>query len=141
MPRTSHDVSDTELAILQVLWDGGAAPIRRIADVLYPDGGFPQYTTVQKLLGRLEAKGLVARDRTLHVHLFSATIGRDEMIGLRLRDVAEQLCGGSLSPLLTHLARAEALTGDQWEELRAFVEATAPPADDPGRPEGKEGRR
>ena len=39
MPRTPHDVTDTELAILQVLWDQEAATIRRLTDALYPGGG------------------------------------------------------------------------------------------------------
>ena len=63
MARNPQDVTETELAVLQVLWDEGPATIRRLTDVLYPSGGTALYATVQKLLERLEAKGCVRRER------------------------------------------------------------------------------
>src|SRR5262245_4456070 len=94
MARTPQDVTDTELAILQVLWDGGPATLRQLTDVLYPGGATAHYATVQKLLERLEAKGCVRRDRRATAHTFAAAIDRGELIGRRLEDVAEKLCGG-----------------------------------------------
>src|SRR5437588_1622731 len=110
MARTPQDVTDAELAVLQVLWEHGPLPIRRLTEFLYPEGKTAQYATVQKLLERLEGKGCVARDRSTAVHVFMATIGRDELVGRRLREVAEKLCGGSWTPLLTHLVQTEQLT-------------------------------
>jgi predicted transcriptional regulator len=121
MARTPQDVTDTELAVLQVLWDQGPATIRHITDVLYPQGGPSHYATVQKLLERLEAKGFVRRERRPSAHTFAAVIGRDELIGRRLEDVAEKLCGGSLTPLLTHLVRTRRLSSREREELRALI--------------------
>src|SRR5215467_9586858 len=105
MARTPQDVTDTELSILQALWDRQPATIRQLTDVLYPGGGTAHYATVQKLLDRLEAKGCVVRRRAGGPHVFEAAVGRDELIGRKLEDVAEKLCGGSLTPLLTHLVR------------------------------------
>ena len=103
MDPSDHDVTDAELAVLQALWERGSATIRQLTDALYPGGSAAQYATVQKLLERLEAKGCVRRDRQPWPHLFVATVDRDDLIGRRLRAVAEKLCGGSLTPLLTHL--------------------------------------
>ena len=122
MPRPAPDVTEAELAVLQVLWERQRATIRQITDALYPQGGASHYATVQKLLDRMEAKGVVDRDRSLFVHVFSAEIDRDELIGRRLRAVAETLCGGSLTPLLTHLARAKPLTDQERRELRALID-------------------
>jgi predicted transcriptional regulator len=122
MARTPRDVTDTELAILQVLWDQGPATIRRLTDVLYPGGGTAAYATVQKLLERLEAKGCVRRDRNTAAHTFAAAVGRDELIGRRLQAVAEQMCGGSLTPLLTHLVRARRLNARERQELRSLID-------------------
>ena len=77
---------------------------------------------MQKLLDRLEAKGCVRRDRAGAAHTFTAALGRDELIGRRLRDVAEKLCGGSLTPLLTHLMRTRRLTADERRELRSLID-------------------
>lgn len=122
MARTPQDVTDTELALLQILWDSGAATIRQLTDVLYPGGGTAQYATVQKLLDRLELKSYVRRDRTLPAHTFTATIARDDFIGRCLQDMAEKLCGGSLTPLLTHLVRSKGLTSRDRQELRDLID-------------------
>lgn len=122
MARTPRDITDAELAVLQLLWEHGPAAIRPLAEALYPRGGSAPYATVQKLLERLEGKGYVRRDRSGAVHVFAAAVGRDEVIGRRLRDVAAKLCGGSLTPLLTHLVQSSRLTAGEREELRALIE-------------------
>ena len=122
MARTPHDITDAELAVLQVLWDGGAATIRQLTDVLYPGGGTAQYGTVQKLLDRLESKECVRRDRKPPAHTFTAIIRREDLIGRRLQDMAEKLCGGSLTPLLTHLVRTKQMTARERQELRDLID-------------------
>jgi BlaI family penicillinase repressor len=122
MARAPQDVTDAELAILQVLWDNGPATVRLLTDALYPQGTASQYATVQKLLERLEAKSCVVRDRSPWPHVFQAAINRDELIGRQLRAMAEKLCGGSLAPLLTHLLRVENLSPKERHNLRAFMD-------------------
>ena len=122
MARTPQDITDAELAVLQVLWDGGATTIRQLTDTLYPQGGSAHYATVQKLLERLERKGWVGRDRSSAAHTFTAALHREELIGRRLRAVAEKLCGGSLTPLLTHLVRATRLSSRERQELRSLID-------------------
>jgi predicted transcriptional regulator len=78
---------------------------------------------VQKLLERLEAKECVARDRTSSVHLFAAAVQRDEIVGRRLQAVADQLCDGSWTPLLTHLVQNRKLSAPDREALRRLVGA------------------
>ncbi len=122
MARPAQDITESELSVLRILWDRGPASIRQITDVLYPGGGAAQYATVQKLLDRMETKGHVARDRSLYVHVFSSAVDRDELIGRRLRSLAESLCDGSMTPLLTHLARAKDLTDADRLALRAIID-------------------
>jgi BlaI family transcriptional regulator, penicillinase repressor len=122
MGRPAQDITESELAVLRILWDRGPAAIRQLTDILYPGGDVAQYATVQKLLDRMEAKGYVRRDRTLYVHVFSAVLDRDQLIGRRLRSLAEMLCDGSLTPLLTHLARATDLTAKDRLALRAIMD-------------------
>ena len=122
MARTPQDVTEYELAILQVLWDGGPATIRQLTDVVYPEGGTAQYATVQKLLERLERKDFVRRNRNGPAHVFTAMIGREELFGRRLQEMAEKLCGGSLTPLLTHLVRTRRLSDRERQELRDLID-------------------
>jgi predicted transcriptional regulator len=116
------DVTDAELAVLQVLWDQGEATIRQLTDALYPSGGDAYYATVQKLLERLEKKKHVVRDRSAHAHKFRARLARDVLVGRRLREMAEKLCGGLMAPLLTHLIKAEALDARERQELRELID-------------------
>jgi predicted transcriptional regulator len=124
---TTTDVTDAELAVLQALWDLGPTTIRRLTDTLYAEGTPGQYGAVQKLLERLEAKGCVQRDRTPWPHVFAATIDRETLIGWRLREVADKLCGGSLTPLLLHLLKTDRFNPEERKELRAFLQQLKTP--------------
>jgi BlaI family transcriptional regulator, penicillinase repressor len=121
MTRTPRDVPEAELAVLELLWRGGPATRRQVADVLYPGGGASQYATVQKLLERLEQKGYVGRVSAEGQWRFSAIVSRDDLISRRLEEVVDRLCGGSLTPLLMNLVKSPGLTAEQLDELRRFV--------------------
>jgi BlaI family transcriptional regulator, penicillinase repressor len=122
MPRTPRDVTEAELAILRVLWDEGPSPVREIAARLTRRGNRVHAATVQKLLERLEDKGWVERDRTQPIQLFRASADRDDLIGRRLRGIAEELCEGSMTPLLSHLVQNERLSTADRRTLRDLVE-------------------
>ena len=122
MDEKPPEVPDAELAVLQGLWAQGTATIRQLTDKIYPQGTAGQYSTVQKLLERLEEKRCVRRDRMSWPHRFTATVDRETLIGWRLRTTAEKLCGGSLTPLLLHLLQAEEFSPEDRQELRAFLE-------------------
>lgn len=122
MARQPLDLPDAELAVVQALWDQGPATIRQLTAILYPRGSDAHYATVQKLLERLEIKRCVRRDRSGWAHVFRASIDRDELIGRRLEAVADRLCGGSLTPLLTNLVRSKRLTTSERREIRALMD-------------------
>ena len=132
MVRKGRDVTDAELAVMQALWERGPATIRQLTERLYDDVE-SQYSTVKKLLERLEAKDCVARDRSESVHLFTATVQRDELIDRRLREVADTLCEGSIAPLLSHAAKYEELTTKQRDLLHSLIDDL----DNRSRPERK----
>lgn len=121
MRNPTDDVTDTELAMLQVLWEHGEATRRQVADVLYPGGGEAHYATVQNLLGRLERKGFVAHERRGQVLVFRAAVARDELIRRRLQTLADKLCGGAVAPLVMNLVRSKPLSADEIEELSALL--------------------
>ena len=122
MSRKPKDVTDAELAVLRALWDQGASTIRQLTEIIYPEDVQTQYSTVKRLLARLENKGYVARDRTAPVHVFRAVVDRDQLVGRRLRALADSLCDGSISPLLTHLAQSESLTEEQQRALVVLIQ-------------------
>jgi len=122
MARAIADVTEAELAVMQVLWELQPSTIRQITERLYPIGGTSNYATVQKLLERLEGKGFVGRETAAVPHQFTALVSRDGLIGRRLRSVADQLCEGSLTPLLSNLVRSRPLKKSEIQELRELIE-------------------
>jgi len=115
-------VSDTELAVLDVLWKRGRATVREITEEVYDERTFSKYQSVQKLLERLENKRYVIRHRNGMAHTFEASVDRAALIGQRLEEVAETLCGGSMTPLLMHLASRTRLKPAEREALRKLVD-------------------
>jgi predicted transcriptional regulator len=122
------DVTDAELAVLRQLWQHGTQTRRQLTDALYPDGGPAHFTTVQKLLERLEAKGYVRSPRGGAVRSFAAVVGRESLIRRRLRDVADKLCDGAVAPLLMHLVESGPLSENEVAELRALVRKLGKPS-------------
>ncbi len=125
MPPIQRDITEAELSVLRVLWQDGRLTAREIADRLYPEGGQTGYATVKKLLERLEEKGAARRDRRASPHRYSARVDRKDLIERRLRDLAEDLCDGSLAPVLTHLVEGQRLSAADRQLLQRLI-------DDPG---------
>jgi len=126
MAREPLSVTDTELAILEVLWERQSATISEITAALYGKRTTSRYATVQKLLERLEAKACVSRDRSGFAHRFSAAIAREDLIDHRLKEVAEKLCEGSLTPLLLHLVEATRLSPQDRKRLHKLIDEAQP---------------
>ncbi len=84
-------VADAELAVLKVLWARGLMTAKAITEVVYPDGAESEFAAVHSFLQRLERKGLVARDRSSFVHVFSPTTSNADILGQELKAIAERL--------------------------------------------------
>ena len=113
-------LANAELAVMELLWDDGKVTARHIRERLYADQK-NQHGTVQRLLQRLEEKGYVERDVGLPVHLFSATISREEYATNQLELLAGRLTGGSLAPIVTRLVEQKRISRTEIERLRAIL--------------------
>ncbi len=120
------DVTDAELAVLELLWQREWGTIRELTDELYPLGNASDFATVQKLLQRLEKKGFVERQGQKGAVQFRAAVDRDELIGRRLQQVVDSLCDGSLTPLLEHLMHSRKLSREERESLRELLDEELP---------------
>jgi predicted transcriptional regulator len=133
MSRPPQDVTDAELAILNLLWDRGRATVRELTEQLYTEYTSSNHATVQKLLERLKAKGCVRRDRSSWPHQFEAAIDRGDLIDRRLRQTADKLCDGSIQPLLTHLVKGGRLSQDDRRSLRTLLDELDKDGKKPGK--------
>ena len=116
-------LANAELAVMELLWDESGLTARKIRETLYPDATRAQHGTVQRLLQRLEDKGFVTRDKSLPVHLFSASFSREAYASGQLESLTAKLTGGSIAPLITHLIEQDRITPDEIKRLRKILEA------------------
>jgi predicted transcriptional regulator len=123
MAKPTPHVTEAEFAVLTALWDEGDRTARELTERLYPACNAADVATVQKLVQRLEAKGLVLRDRSQRVHRFSAALPQKQFAGQQLSQLAEKLSGGSLTPLLVHLVENNRLSRRELDELRTLLES------------------
>lgn len=114
--------TDAELAVLKELWAAGPMSARSLTERLYETCSASEIATVQKLLRRLEEKCYVDRERRPPAHLFRATITQSELAGEQLEAMAEKLCGGSMTPFVTHLIDSRGLSPEERAEIRKLVD-------------------
>lgn len=115
-------VTDTELSVLKVLWDQPSSTAREVAGSLYEEVNPSSMGTVQKLIARLEEKGMLARDDSQTPHRFEATLSREDIAGMQLEEFAGKLSEGSLSPFVMHLVQAKKLSKADKEEIRRLLD-------------------
>ena len=85
-------VTDSELSILQFLWEHGKAINPEITLAMYGEATEAKSSSVQKLIERLEAKGCIGRDRSQRTHRFRASISREQYLRGRLQVLADRVC-------------------------------------------------
>jgi predicted transcriptional regulator len=121
MRKAAREITDTELSLLNELWQRPSATVQELTEILYGNTTLALLATVRKLLDRLEAKGCVSRDRTRWPHHYSAILKREELASNRLQAAADELFDGDLTPLLTQLVRSNKLTAKDRENLRKVL--------------------
>jgi BlaI family transcriptional regulator, penicillinase repressor len=115
-------VSETELAVLKVLWDQGPGTVREVLAVLQGQGRKWAYTTVQTLLNRLQAKGCAASDKGGPAYVYRAVTSREQHLQKRLHDLADEFCEGTASPLVLALVEGGRFTAADLDRFRQLLD-------------------
>lgn len=120
--KKRQTVTDAELAVLKVLWTRGPLPAKAITEEVYPDGAESEFATIHTFLQRLERKGLVTRDRSAFVHIFSAAASEADVLGQELELLAARLGGDSIAPLIMQLIAQKRLSRQELAEIRKLLD-------------------
>lgn len=108
-----------EMQIMDVVWTQGEASIREMQEA-FPTRKRPGYTTIQKMVYRMEAKQVLRRVRKLgNFHVFAPTVTR-ESVERKLLDDFLAFFGGKSRPVIAHLIGTGKLTLEDVE----FAETT-----------------
>jgi len=91
--------TESELEILQILWDKGTATVREVHEELskVKEAG---YTTTLKLMQIMHEKGLVKRDDSMRTHVYEAAVAKEHTQKHLLNKMIDSLFGGSPTQLV-----------------------------------------
>jgi predicted transcriptional regulator len=115
-------LGERELDIMQVLWQSGGATVAEVHQSLQNKRDDIAYTTVQTMLNRLEAKGLVRRDDSDRAHRYVPVLKEPVVVNRAIQKLAERFFSGSLEALATRLVEKD-LTLEQLEHIQKLIDA------------------
>ena len=122
MPSTKYiKPTESELEILQVLWNRGLASVREVHEELAKtkDVG---YTTTLKLMQIMNEKGLVKRDDSVKTHIYQAAVSREKTQKHLLGKMINTVFGGSTTQLVMQALGNHKASPDELEEIQQLIE-------------------
>jgi predicted transcriptional regulator len=113
--------TDSELAILRVLWQRGPSSVRQVMDELnrlQPTG----YTTVLKMLQIMTEKGLVEREEEGRLHVYEPVQTESETQRQLLGDLLDRAFNGSARQLVLQALATKPAAPEELAEIRRLLD-------------------
>lgn len=114
-----HKLFDSELKVMEVLWEEGTASAKRIAEVLKDRVGWSKTTTYTVIKKCLE-KGALAR--TDPGFLCRPLIGREDVQRYETNELIDRMYGGRADRLIASLLGGGRLNSEEVEKLKRMVD-------------------
>ncbi len=113
--------TESELEILQVLWDRGASTVRDVHEELSKNKE-TGYTTTLKLMQIMSEKKLVTRDESSKTHVYQAAISRQKTQKQFLDRMINGLFSGSSSQLVIQALGNQKASRDELDEIQKYLD-------------------
>ena len=115
--------TESELEILQILWNKGLATVREVHEILAStkDVG---YTTTLKLMQIMNEKGIVRRDDSMRTHVYQAAVNKERTQKHLLNKMIDSLFGGSPTQLVIQALGDEShkASREEIEKIQALLD-------------------
>ena len=118
--KSSH-LTDSEQAIMEVLWQKGEASVREITDALSKDKT-TAYTTVQTMCKILAEKGYAQFRKEGKAFIYSASITQTDARQGALTSLLNRFFGGSPEVLAQHLIKETDIELKDLEDLQRKID-------------------
>jgi BlaI family transcriptional regulator, penicillinase repressor len=112
--------AESELEILQVIWDKGSATVREVYEALRPDRD-TGYTTTLKTMQIMTEKGMLCRDTSSRSHIYRALITRENTQKHFLDKIIDGLFSGSASRMVIGAIDNNKLSEREINEIREYL--------------------
>jgi len=115
-----HKPTESELEILNILWDKGSATVREIHEVLeqHKTSG---YTTTLKLMQIMFEKGMLSREPQGKLHIYKAKIKREKTQQQLVRKMIDTMFSGSASQLVMQALGQHKASTAELDEIRQYL--------------------
>jgi BlaI family transcriptional regulator, penicillinase repressor len=112
--------TESELEILQVLWNEKAATVRTVHEELLKtkEAG---YTTTLKLMQIMFEKGLVTRDDSNKTHIYQPAVSRENTQQQFLNKMINGLFAGSSSDLVLQALGGHNASEEELEKIQQLI--------------------
>lgn len=112
--------TESELEILQVLWNKEKATVRDVHEELSisKDVG---YTTTLKLMQIMHEKGLVTRDDSSKTHIYQPAVSREKTQKHLVGKMIDSLFAGSPAQLVMQALGNHKASHDELEEIQRLL--------------------
>ncbi len=112
--------TDSELMILQVLWNSGPSTVREVMEVVEKEKPMG-YTTVLKFMQIMLEKGLLSRDESSQKHVYRAAVSSDVTKHQMVGEFMDRVFEGSLKDLVVGALGGKKVTSDELDEIRELI--------------------
>jgi len=114
--------TESELEILQVLWDKQTATVRDVHEELLKtkEAG---YTTTLKLMQIMFEKGLVTRDSSNKTHTYEPAVSREKTQRFFVAKMINSLFSGSSAQLVMQALGNHQASQKELEEIRNYLDS------------------
>ena len=121
MGRALPRPTDSELAILRILWERGPSTVRQVheAQAGTRDTG---YTTTLKLMQIMADKGLVKRDESARTHVYAPLASEQQTQRQLLKDLVDRAFGGSAAALVLQALNADGASPAELQQIRKLID-------------------
>lgn len=119
--------TESELEILQILWQQGPAPVRFVYDKLNESRQANNreevgYTTALKLMQIMADKGLLTRNTETRTHVYEAAAPEEDTQQQLLRKFVDSTFRGSAMKLVMQALGNHEASAEELDEIKALIE-------------------
>lgn len=112
--------TESELEILQVLWEKDQASVREVHEELLQSKDVG-YTTTLKLMQIMYEKGLVKRDDSFKTHIYQASVSKEKTQKHLVGKMINTLFGGSPAELVLQALGNHKASPAELEEIQRLL--------------------
>lgn len=112
--------SESEWAVMKVMWDAGPMAVRDIYRRLAEERDWA-YPTVKTLVRRLVDKGWLSYQQVGNSFLYRAAVTQKKAVRSAVKDFSERVLNGLLSPFVAYYADEKGLSPQELKELEEII--------------------